>query len=72
MMALQSQFYYINCCITSVPMPSPGGIPLDGTPLQMLRQINQILFITYTILASVGILFAILCLLFIIIFRKKK
>ena len=58
-------------CITSVPTPPPGGIPLDGTPFQTFRQINQILFITYTILASAGILFAILCLLFIIVFRNR-
>ena len=48
------------------------GIPSDGTPERRYSQINQFLFIIYTILAGAGILFAIICLFFNIIFRKRK
>ena len=48
------------------------GIPSDGTPEEVYKQIHQILFISYTTLASAGILFAIFCMFFNIIFRKRK
>ena len=48
------------------------GIPSDGTPEEVYKQIHQILFISYTTLAGAGILFAIFCMFFNIIFRKRK
>jgi len=69
-----------SCCPEQVH-PSPlnfsceipqGGVPPDGTPVQMFREVNQALFICYTILASTGVVFAVFCMLFNIIFRKRK
>ena len=49
-----------------------GGPPPDGTPSKVIRTFKIGLVVTFYILASLGILFAIACLIFNIIFRSRK
>ena len=45
---------------------------MDGTPLKELRTIVLPLVIVVDILAMLGIVFAVCCLIFNIVFRKRK
>ena len=49
-----------------------GGIPHDGTPFKEIVGIAVPLTISVYILASVGIVFAIVCFVFVFYFREKK
>ena len=49
-----------------------GGPPLDGTPLKVVRTFNIVLVVTFYCLATLGIMFAITCLMFNVIFRNRK
>ena len=51
---------------------SADGIPPDGTPIDIVNTFRVELIAMFDILAAVGILFAIACLLFNITFRKRK
>ena len=50
----------------------PDGIPLDGTPLRELRSIMLPLIVVVDTLATLGIAFAVCCLIFNIVFREQK
>ena len=54
------------------PHPSTGGVPVDGLPKIQIVTILTPLVIVYYILAAIGIIFALVCLLFNIIFRNRK
>jgi len=60
-------YLFLNYLISHV-----DGIPLDGTPVNVTVPIILPLAITYYILATAGNIFAVICLLFNIIFRKRK
>ena len=49
-----------------------GGIPHDGTPFKEVLGIAVPLTVSIYIFASVGIVFAIVCFVFVFYFRKKK
>ena len=49
-----------------------GGVPLDGSPKTVIRTFNIGLVVVFDTLATLGIAFAVLCLLFNFIFRKRK
>ena len=49
-----------------------GGIPHDGTPFKEVLGIAVPLTASIYIFASVGIVFAIVCFVFVFYFRKKK
>ena len=49
-----------------------GGSPLDGTPIKILHTFKLWLVAIFDCLASLGIVFAIVCLVFNIVFRKRK
>ena len=51
----------------------PGDlIPYDGVPLEEEVSVALPLTVTFAILAAAGIVFAVACLVFNCIFRKKK
>ena len=56
------------CVYTSSTFIFPGGIPQAA----VLVQINQALFILFTTLSCLGILFAFACLIFNLVFREKQ
>ena len=56
---------FINCWDT-------GGIPPDGTPLNVTSSSNFAMAITYFVLASAGIVLVLVCCAFNIGFRYAK
>ena len=48
------------------------GIPSDGTPIVVLNTFYMAIYIIYDVFVIIGIIFAIVCLLFNIIFRNRK
>ncbi len=48
------------------------GIPPDGTPIEIINTIHVALIIIMDIMAIVGVTFAIVCLVFNIVFRNKR
>ena len=58
----------VVCVYTSSTFIFPGGIPQAA----VLVQINQALFILFTTLSCLGILFAFACLIFNLVFREKQ
>ena len=49
-----------------------GGIPNDGAPIKGISVQPLWLVIPYYILSLIGIIFAIVCLLFNFIYRKRR
>ncbi len=49
-----------------------GAVPVDGMPREQLVTILQPLVIVYYCLATIGLIFAFVCLLFNFIFRNRK
>ena len=47
-------------------------VPVDGTPFKALTSVNIYLWTVCYSLATVGILFALFCLVFNIVFRNRK
>lgn len=52
--------------------PYTVGVPLDGTPIKTVHTFHVKLVVIFDILAIAGILFGFVCLLFNIIFRKRR
>lgn len=48
------------------------GVPSDGTPISILVTYYKALYIAYNIAVVLGLVFAVFCLLFNFIFRKRK
>ena len=48
------------------------GIPSDGIPIEEVLTVSLALTVVYVTLATAGIVFAVVCLLFTLIFRNKK
>ena len=48
------------------------GVPPDGTPISITNTFRVEVVVLFDILAAAGIAFAVVCLLFNIIFRKRK
>lgn len=48
------------------------GIPPDGTPISVTNTIHDAVIVIYDMIAALGIIFAICCLVFNIVFRNKK
>ena len=61
-------FIVIVLCCTNFP----DGVPIDGTPIEEVVTVSLGLTVVYVILAAAGIVFAIVCLSFTLIFRNKK
>lgn len=49
-----------------------GYIPGDGTPINVVLPVKIPLLIVYYALATIGIIFAFICLLFNLVFRNRK
>lgn len=49
-----------------------AGIPPDGTPIKVINTFKTALVVILDIAAAAGIIFAIVCLVFNVVFRKKK
>ena len=68
--------YVHSCCVIHFPSVINelciGGVPLDGSPKTVIRTFNIGLVVVFDTLATLGIAFAVLCLLFNFIFRKRK
>ena len=56
---------YIEC-------PNADGIPNDGIPIEEVVTVSTTLTVIYGILAVAGLVFAVFCLLFTLIFRNRK
>jgi gamma-aminobutyric acid type B receptor len=50
----------------------PYGIPYDGVPFKDVVTVSVALTVVYVILATAGLVFAVACILFNIIFREKR
>ena len=48
------------------------GIPNDGIPIEDVVTVSVALTVVYVILATAGLVFAVACILFNIIFREKR
>ena len=49
----------------------PDGIPNDGIPIEEVVTVSLALTVVYVILAVTGLLFAVGCLLFNLLYREK-
>jgi gamma-aminobutyric acid type B receptor len=62
--------------VTFHPLPTsfsfPEGIPNDGIPIEDVVTVSVALTVVYVILATAGLVFAVACILFNIIFREKR
>ena len=48
------------------------GVPNDGIPIEEVVTVSLGLTVVYVFLATAGIMFAVVCLAFTFIFRKKR
>ena len=48
------------------------GVPSDGTPINVIHTFKVEVVAIFDTLATVGIIFASVCLIFNIVFRKRK
>ena len=58
-------YYYLTVYISD-------GVPSDGTPIETIHTFNTGLIVACDILAGLGIVFAISCLIFNIVFRNER
>ena len=65
-------FVRVYCHILPPTIPFLEGIPYDGVPREDAVSVHLSLTIIFAILATVGIAFAVACLVFNFIFRTKK
>ena len=49
-----------------------GGTPYDGRPIDVAETVEISLMVVFIVLATVGIVLAIICLVFNFIFRERK
>ena len=49
-----------------------AGIPPDGRPVEKVLKFHTALIVTMYVLALVGLVFATVCIVFMVIFRKKR
>lgn len=49
-----------------------GGIPYDGRPREITETVDVSLTVIFIVLATAGIILAIICLIFNFIFRERK
>ncbi len=49
-----------------------GLVPYDGVPIEEIETVAMSLTVIYCLLATAGIVFAIVCLVFNFVFRKRK
>ena len=49
-----------------------GPVPADGTPIKMISVIPLPIVVIYYIIATMGIVFTLACLIFTTVYRKKK
>ncbi len=49
-----------------------GLVPYDGVPIEEIETVAVPLTVIYTLLATAGIIFAIVCLVFNFVFRQRK
>jgi gamma-aminobutyric acid type B receptor len=49
-----------------------GGVPPDGTPVKVIHTFHVELVILFDTLATLGIIFAVCCLLFNFIFKDRR
>ena len=50
----------------------PDGIPSDGIPIEEVVTVSVVLTVVYVILATAGLVFAAVCLIFTLIFRQRR
>ena len=55
-----------------LPLYMIGGIPYDGKPTEITRTVDISLTVIFIVLSTVGIIFAIICLIFNFVFRERK
>ena len=55
-----------------LPFVSGGEPPYDGVPIEEVVSVDLSLTVIFSVLATVGIAFAVVCLVFNFIFRNKK
>ena len=48
------------------------GIPNDGIPVEEVVSVSVALTVVYVILATAGLVFAVVCILFNLFFRQKR
>lgn len=48
------------------------GVPPDGTPLKVFNGVHITITVVYDVLAIVGIMLAITCVIFNVVFRDRK
>ena len=48
------------------------GIPNDGIPVEEVVSVSVALTVVYVILATAGLVFAVVCILFNLLFRQKR
>ena len=62
-----------NCSNQCIYLPSSSdGIPNDGIPIEDLVTVSLVLTIVYALLAVSGLVFAVVCVFFTLIFRNRK
>ena len=49
-----------------------GGIPSDGTPVEVIRSFHLALVIAFDVLAFLGLIYTTVCLVFNFVFRQRK
>ena len=49
-----------------------GGTPYDGRPMEIIEAVDISLTVIFIVLATAGIVLAIICLIFNFIFRERK
>ena len=50
----------------------PDGTPSDGIPIEEVVTVSVVLTVVYVILATAGLVFAAVCLIFTLIFRQRR
>ena len=65
-------YLYSSVFIHIQHLPFSGVIPYDGVPHQAIANVALPVTVIFTFSAIAGLIFAVVCLVFIFIFRKRK